>query len=304
MRTELHSRNRTTILGPDQPFVAIGERINPTGHKKLGAQMAAGDFSVVRRDALTQVAAGAQMLDVNAGYPLGDEAAMLREAVRRVEDVTDVPLCLDSSSAEALEAALAVYSGKALVNSVTGESDCLERILPLVRKHGCAVIGLLSDETGISRHPRERLAVARKIIQQAQDHGIPPADVVIDPLCLTVASDPNSAIVTFETIRLIRAELGVNMCCGAGNVSFGLPERAALGAAFLSVAISCGLTSAITDVTQPAIREALLAADLLFAHDPNAGRWLAHYREKQQREKGQHEASGHLRPANPDHAHA
>lgn len=300
MRTELHSRNQTVIIGPDQPFVAIGERINPTGRKKLGAQMAAGDFSAVRRDVQAQVAAGALVLDVNAGYPMGDEVAMLVQAIREVQEAADIPLCLDSARSEALEAALSVYSGKALVNSVTGEEERLQRVLPLVKKYGAAVIGMASDESGISNDPQTRLAVARKIVQRVQDYGIPREDVIIDPLCLALAADPHAALVTFETMRLLRDELGVNLCCGAGNVSFGLPERAALGAAFLPIAISCGLTSAIADVTQPAIREALLASDLLMTRDEYATRWLAYYREKQ---KAMNEASRHIPAATPDHAH-
>ena len=301
MRTEIHSRTQTAIIGPDQPFVAIGERINPTGRTKLGAQMAAGDFGAVRRDAQNQVASGAHVLDVNAGFPLGDEVVMLQAAIRAVQEVTDVPLCFDSASLEALEEALAAYPGKALVNSVTGEEHSLETLLPLIRRHQCAVIGLVFDDTGISQHPRERLAVARRIVQRANDHGIQAADVILDPLCMTVAADPRAALVTFETMRLIRDELGVNQCCGAGNVSFGLPERVALASAFLPVAISCGLTAAITDVTQPGIREALLAADLLFARDENAARWLAHFREKQ---NAAHEAPDHLHTARPEHIHA
>ena len=301
MRTEICSRTQTVVIAADSAFIAIGERINPSGRSKLGMQMAAGDFSIVRRDAQTQVAAGAQVLDVNAGYALGDEAVMLPAAIAAVRDVTDVPLCFDSTSSQALEAALAIYPGKALVNSVTGEEHSLETLLPLVRKHRCAVIGLVLDDTGISKHPRERLAIARKIVQRARDYGIPAEDVILDPLCMTIAADPRAALVTFETIRLIRDELGVNQCCGAGNVSFGLPDRAALASAFLPVAISCGLTAAITDVTQPAIREALLAADLLFARDDHAARWLAHFRKK---EKAAHEAPDHLPTARPDHVHA
>lgn len=301
MRTEIHSQTQTVVIGPDRPFVAIGERINPTGRRKLGEQMAAGDFNTVRRDAQTQVASGAPVLDVNAGYPLGDEVVMLPAVIRAVQEVTDVPLCLDSASLEALEAALAIYPGKALVNSVTGEEQSLETLLPLVRKHRCAVIGLVFDDTGISQHPRERLAVARKLVQRAHDYGIPAEDIILDPLCMTVAADPRAALVSFETMRLIRDELGVNQCCGAGNVSFGLPERAAIASAFLPVAISRGLTSAITDITQPGIREALLAADLLFARDDHAARWLAHFREKQ---KAAHEAPDHLHTARPDHVHA
>ena len=301
MHTELHSRSRTVIIGPDQPFVLIGERINPTGRKKLGAQMAAGDFSAVRSDARAQAAAGACVLDVNAGSPLGDEVVMLREAVRAIQNVEDVPLCLDSSRVEALEAALAVYTGKAVVNSVTGEEARLELILPLIRKYGCAVIGLVSDEGGISNDPGQRLAVARKILERARDHGVPPSDVILDPLCLAVATGPRSALVTFETMRRIRDELGVNLCCGASNVSFGLPDRAALTAAFLPMAVMCGLTSAIADVTQPIVREAVLAGDLLCARDENAARWLAHYREKR---KAMADASSHISSAKPDRVHA
>ena len=281
MRTELHSRTQTVIIGPEEPFAIIGERINPTGRKRLGAQMAAGDFGTVRRDAVAQAAAGAALLDINAGYPMGDEAAMLRDAVRAVQDVVETPLCLDSARTEALDAALSVYQGKALVNSVTGEEERLEMILPLVRKYGAAVIGMLSDESGIPPGPEQRLAVARKIVARARDFGIPPEDVVFDPLCLTIASDSGSARVTLETIRLVRDELDANLCCGAGNVSYGLPERATISAAFLAMAMSHGLSSAIADVTQPAIRDAVLAADLLRGRDEYAARWLAHYREKQ-----------------------
>jgi 5-methyltetrahydrofolate--homocysteine methyltransferase len=281
MRTELHSRRRSVAIGSGLPFVAIGERINPTGRKKLGTQMACGDFTAVCRDARIQAAAGAGLLDVNAGYPLGDEVLMLREAVRAIQDACDLPLCLDSSSPQALAAALEVYEGKALVNSVTGEDTRLESTLPLVRKYQCAVIGVLSDETGVSLDAGQRLAVGRKILARAYDHGISAEDVILDPICLALASEPESTRVTLETLRLIRDGLGVNTCCGASNVGFGLPERAALSAAFLPMAISSGLTSAITDITSPLIRDALAATDLLLGRDEHAGRWLAHYREKQ-----------------------
>jgi 5-methyltetrahydrofolate--homocysteine methyltransferase len=281
MHTELHSRSSTVLIGPDRPFVMIGERINPSGRRKLGPLMAAGDFSLVRQDAVAQVAAGAQVLDVNAGYPQGDEVAMLRRAVREVQEVTDAPLSIDSSVPEALEAALSVYQGKALVNSVTAEDDRLARILPVVRRHRAAFIGMAHDETGISSDPRERLAAARKIVEQAGDYGIPPADVVIDPLCLALAAEPQSVLIALETMRLIRQELGVNLCCGASNISFGLPDRGPLNAAFLPVAISHGLTAAITDAANPAIREAVFASEVLFARDQYAAHWIARYREKQ-----------------------
>ncbi len=281
MLTELYARERAVLIGPDQPFVAIGERINPSGRKRLGIQMAAGDFSAVQRDAEAQTAAGAQVLDLNAGYPMGDEPTMLAAVVQAVQEVCDVSLCLDSSRADALAAALAVCRGKPLVNSVTGDDDRLEAILPLVRKHRCAVIGIVSGPHGIAADPCERLAVGRKIVERAGDHGIPANDVILDPVCLAVATEPRAAFVTLETLRLIRDELGVNSCCGASNIGFGLPERAALSAAFLPLAMGCGLTSAIADVTNPRVREALLAADLLLGRDEYAQRWLAHYREKQ-----------------------
>lgn len=280
METTLHSKTKAVIIGPNQPFVMIGERINPSGRKKLGAEMAAGDFSRVRRDAEIQVAAGAQMLDVNAGVPIADEAALLVSAIREIAEVTDVPLSLDSSVAEALEAALAAYVGKALVNSVTGEDERLEMILPLVKKHGAAVIAMANDETGISMEPEYRLSVARKIVQRAQDYGIPPEDIIIDPLALTIAADPQAVQVTLATMRLIRDELGNNMVCGAGNTSFGLPERSYLTAAFIAMARVCGLTCAIADATNPVIGEMIRAGDVMLGQDEYAANWIARYRAR------------------------
>jgi len=281
MRTELHSRTKTVLIGADLPFVMIGERINPTGRRKLGPQMAAGDFSAVRRDAERQAAAGAQVLDLNAGYPAGEEAAMLQGAMRAVEEVCDLPLCLDSSRVDVLEAALGVCEGKALVNSVTGEESRLNTVLPLVRKYGGAVIAIVSDEEGISMEPQQRVAIGRRILERARDYGIAAEDVILDPICLAIATEAQSTRVTLETIRLIRDELGVNLCCGASNIGFGLPDRAALGAAFLPMAMAGGLTSAIADAMNPVIRDAVLAADLLLGRDEYAGRWLAHFRNKQ-----------------------
>lgn len=281
METTLHSKTKTVVIGPGHPFVMIGERINPTGRKKLGEEMAAGDYSRVRRDAEAQVAAGAQMLDVNAGYPLGDEVAMLAEAVRQVMSVTDVPLCFDSSIVEALEAALAVYPGKALINSVTGEDERLERILPLVKKYNAAVIGMANDETGISNDPEVRLAVAQKIVDRARDYNIPIENIIIDPLCLTVSADTEAAKNTLRAMELIRRELGVNMSLGASNVSFGIPDRSPVNAAFLAMGMWCGLTCSITDPTNPVIRQAILAGDLLMGNDPYASTWIAQYRERQ-----------------------
>ncbi len=280
METTLQSKNKTVIIGSDQPFVMIGERINPSGRKKLGAEMAAGDFARVKRDAEIQTAAGAQVLDVNAGYPLGDEPVMLVNAIRAIREVTDAPLSIDSSIVEALEAALAAYEGKALVNSVTGEDERLERILPLIKKHDAAVIGIANDETGISMDPEIRLSIAEKIVHRAQDHGIPPTDVIIDPLALTIAADPTAVKITLQTMRLIREVLGVNMICGAGNISFGLPERPPLTAAYLAMAMAHGLTCAITDATDPTIRQAVRASDVLLGHDEYAVSWIAEFRKK------------------------
>ena len=280
METILHSKTKTVLIGPDQPFVMIGERINPTGRKKLGAEMAAGDFSRVRRDAETQVAAGAQMLDVNAGFPMGDEPTMLVTAIKTVQQVTDAPLSIDSSVVEALEAALAAYEGKPLVNSVTGEDERLEKILPLIKKYNAAVIGMANDETGISMDPEIRAAIAEKIVHRARDHGIPPEDVIIDPLALTVAADPTAARVTLQTMRIIHEHLGVNMSCGAGNISFGLPERPPITAAFLTMAMTHGLTCAITDATNETIRYAVRASDVLLGHDEYAVNWISEFRQK------------------------
>jgi 5-methyltetrahydrofolate--homocysteine methyltransferase len=278
--TVLRSKTKTVVIGREQPFVIIGERINPSGRKKLGEEMASGDFSRVRRDAETQAAAGAQMLDVNAGVPIADEAELLVSAIRAVREVTDAPLSIDSSVVEALEAALAVYEGKPLVNSVTGEDERLERILPLVKKYSAAVIGMANDETGISSDPDYRLGIARKIVRCAEDYGIPREDVIIDPLALTVAADPQAVQITLQTMRMVREELGVNMICGAGNISFGLPERGPITAAYLSMAMVCGLTCAITDPTNPLIHQAIKASDVLLGHDAYAVSWIASYRQK------------------------
>jgi 5-methyltetrahydrofolate--homocysteine methyltransferase len=266
------------VVSGDRPFVIIGERINPTGRKVLAAEMKDGIMDRVRSDAIAQAAAGAHMLDVNAGIPALDEAALLVAAIRAVTEVCDLPICIDSSIIEALEAGLSAYEGKALVNSVTAEEERMERILPLVKRHGAAVIGMANDETGISMVPEERLALARRIIERAADYGIPQEDVIIDPIAMTVAADPTCGLITLETMRLIRDMLGNNMTCGASNVSFGLPDRATVNAAFLPLAMNAGLTCAITNPLVPEVRRAVLAGDLLLGHDEYAMRWIASYR--------------------------
>jgi 5-methyltetrahydrofolate--homocysteine methyltransferase len=276
--TVLRSRTREVVISIDRPFVVIGERINPTGRKVLAAEMKEGRMDRVRADAIAQAAAGAHMLDVNAGIPAIDEPALLVAAIKAVSEVSDLPICIDSSVMEALEAALAAYEGKALVNSVTAEDERMDRILPLVKKHGAAVIGMANDETGISMVPEERLAIARRIIERAAEYGIPPEDVIIDPIAMTVAADPTCGLITLETMRLIRNELGNNMTCGASNVSFGLPDRATVNAAFLPLAMHAGLTCAITNPLVPEVRRAVLAGDLLLGHDEYAMRWIASYR--------------------------
>jgi 5-methyltetrahydrofolate--homocysteine methyltransferase len=279
METVLESRSSTVTIGPEQPFCIIGERINPTGRKIFAEELRHGDLSTVTKDAIAQTEAGADMLDVNAGIPLVDEAELLQKMLRTVQAASDLPICIDSSVIEALEAGLAVYDGKALVNSVTGEDDRLEEILPLVAKHGAAVIGLANDETGIPETPQKRLEIATKIVKAAGDFGIPPQDIVIDPLAMTVGADTEAVTITLETIRLIRAELGVNMSLGASNVSFGLPDRHALNAAFLPMAMEAGLTSAIMS-TAPAVVDGVRAADLLLGHDPWGARWIAAHRAR------------------------
>ena len=281
MDTVVSSPTREVVISAEQPFVMIGERINPTGRKVLAREMTEGRMDRVRADAIAQVAAGAQMLDVNAGVPMIDEPATLAAAIIAVMEVTDVPLCIDSSVVEALEAALAVYPGKALINSMTAEEERMARILSLAARYGAAVIGMANDESGISMVPRERLELARRIVERAADFGIPRQDVVIDPIAMTVAADPVAGMVTLETMRLIRDELGSNMTCGASNVSFGLPERAVVNAAFLPVAMAAGLTCAITNPLVPEVRKAVLASDLLLGRDEYAMRWIAAYRAEQ-----------------------
>jgi len=277
--TFVSSATREVVIGFERPFVLIGERINPTGRKLLAEEMRNGDFSRVEKDALAQVEAGAHMLDVNAGIPLADEPALLAQAVELVQTLTDRPLSIDSSIVEALEAGLAVYRGKALVNSVTGEEERLERVLPLVAKHGAAVVAISNDETGISEDPDVRYEVAKKIVNRAADYGISKKDIVVDPLVMPIGAIITAGRQVFHLVGRLRNELGVNTTCGASNVSFGLPNRAGINAAFLSMAIGAGMTSAITNPLEPEIRQAILAADVLAGHDRNCSTWIRTYRE-------------------------
>ncbi len=279
MDTILRSRSKTVVIGSGKPFCIIGERINPTGRKVFAQALRDGDLSTAAADALAQVAAGADMLDVNAGIPLVDEAELLVKLIRLVQDTVDAPICIDSSVVEALEAGLSAYEGRALVNSVTAEDDRLEAVLPLVAAHGAAVIGLTNDETGIPMTAEERLRHARKIVSVAQDYGIEPCDVVIDPLAMPVGADTEAVLGTLEAMRMIRDELGVNMCVGASNVSFGLPDRLVLNAAFLPMAMAAGLTSAIMSTAEVVVRSTR-AADLLLGHDEWGASWIAAHRAR------------------------
>jgi len=278
-RTIISSHRKTVTIGFDQPFVVIGERINPTGRKLLAEQMKAGDYSRVQLDALSQVAAGAQVLDVNAGIPLADEPRILADCIQLLQSIIDVPLCIDSSLVEALEAGLAVYQGKALLNSVTGEHERLERVLPLARRHECALIAICNDESGISQDIDVRFDVARRILERARDHGIPASDVLVDPLVMPVGAINNSGRQVIDLVRRLREELGVNTTCGASNISFGLPNRNGLNAAFISMAIASGMTSAIANPLHPGLMEAVRGANVVMGHDPQCAAWMRSYRE-------------------------
>lgn len=277
--TVISSAAKEVVIGFDRPFVMIGERINPTGRKLLAEEMKNGDFSRVEADALAQVAAGAHMLDVNAGIPLADEPALLSEAIRLVQSVTDVPLSIDSSIIEALEAGIAVYEGKPLINSVTGEQDVMDRVLPLVAKNGAAVVAISNDETGISEDPDVRFDVAKRIVNAANDFGIPTADVVVDPLVMPIGAMSNAGQQVFHLVRRLRDELGVNTTCGASNVSFGLPNRHVVTGTFLSMAIGAGMTSAIMNPLHSEVKSAIMGADVLMGNDQNCASWISVHRD-------------------------
>ncbi len=285
METVLRSASRELRIGAEQPFCIVGERINPTGRRLFQEQLRRGDLSRIEIDVADQVAGGAMMLDVNMGAPLADETELMVTAVKLIQGLCDLPLCLDSSIVEVLEAGLAAYEGKALVNSVTAEDERLDAILPLVRRHGAAVIALPNDEDEIPEDPRRRLELVRKIVDVATGkHGIPIEDILIDPLAMPVGADTSLVLATLETIRLVREEFGLNMTLGASNVSFGMPDRASIGAAFLPMAIMSGLTSAIMDARSPQLVRAVKAADLLTNKDPWGASWIAAHRAAQQAE--------------------
>ncbi len=267
------------MISPEDPFVIIGERINPTNRKKLAEELRRYDYTRVKAEAIAQVEAGARVIDVNCGVPGADEPGMLKGAVLALQETVDVPLSLDSSTPEALEAALPVYRGKALVNSVTGEDRVLDRLLPLIKEHGAVVIGITNDQSGISNDPKVRLAVARKIVQRAADVGIPREDVIIDPICMPIGANTKLGRITLETMRLVREELGVNLSIGAGNVGFGLPDRPLQTAAIILLGMSQGLTASIANPLEPEICQAVLAGDLMLDKDPFGMRWIAYYRK-------------------------
>ncbi|PCJ85297.1 MAG: methyltetrahydrofolate--corrinoid methyltransferase [Hyphomicrobiales bacterium] len=282
-QTIVASATRTAIIGFDQPFCVIGERINPTGRKKLAAEMLAGNFDTVKKDALAQVAAGATMLDVNAGVtsinPNESEPPLMAATIELVQSLVDVPLCIDSSVPAALAAGLAVCKGRPLVNSVTGELDRLEVILPLCKKYDVPVIAISNDETGISEDPDVRFEVAKRIVEHAQDYGIKPCDIVVDPLVMPIGAMGTAGLQVFALVRRLREELKVNTSCGASNISFGLPHRHGINAAFLPMAMAAGMTSAIMNPCRPAEMEAVRAGNVLMGNDSNCQSWIATYRD-------------------------
>jgi len=281
LRTVLRSATREVVIGHDTRFTLIGERINPTGRRIFQQQLRDGDLSAIERDVKAQVEGGADVLDINMGVPLTDEPELLAKAIQMVQELTDLPICIDSSVVEALEAGLSVYQGRALVNSITAEDDRMEAILPLVKKYDAAVIALPNDHDEIPMEAEKRLQLVQKIVDVAtKEYGIPLADIVIDPLAMPIGADTTTALVTFETMRRIRDEHGVNMTCGASNTSFGMPDRHTLGAAWLPMAMTAGLTSAIMDTRTPRIVDAVKAADVFLNHDEWGTAWIAAHRAK------------------------
>jgi len=284
LTTVVSSASQTVTISRGKPTVIIGERINPTGRKVVLQALKDGNFDIVRDDATTQVAAGAAILDVNAGVPGADEVALLQQVMRTVMEVTDVPLCIDTANPAALSAALAAYNGKALVNSVNGEERSLSAVLPLVKEHGAAVIGLCMDDNGIPATPEERLAVAARIIERAGKLGIDAADVIIDPLALTMGADSKAGAIALRTIELVVKEFGVNISMGASNISFGMPDRRYINSTFIAMAIHAGMTCPITNPLVPEVAIAILAADLCMGYDDYGMRWIQAYRKRPKEE--------------------
>jgi 5-methyltetrahydrofolate--homocysteine methyltransferase len=284
-RTIVASATREVVIGFDRPFCVIGERINPTGRKKLAAEMIAGNFDTVRKDALEQMAAGATMLDVNAGVtavnPNETEPALLVRTLQIVQDLVDLPLSIDSSVTAAIEAALRIAKGRPLVNSVTGEDEKLEAILPLIRKYDVPVVAISNDETGISEDPDVRFAVAKKIVERAADHGIPAHDIVVDPLVMPIGAMGTAGKQVFALVRRLREELKVNTTCGLSNISFGLPHRHGINAGFIPMVIAAGMTSAIMNPCRPQEMEAVRAANVLNGTDANCMTWIKAYKDHQ-----------------------
>ncbi len=287
-RTIIESKTKSVIMGFDEPFCVIGERINPTGRKKLAAELELGDFSTVERDAIEQTACGATILDINSGAVFSNKMAedpryadnnfveppLMRDLISRVQSVVETPLCIDSSVPAALESGLEACEGRPLVNSVTGEEDRLERVLPLIKKYNVPVVAISNDDSGISEDPDVRFNVAKKIVERAADFGIPAHDIVVDPLVMPIGAMATAGQQVFALVRRLRAELGVNTTCGASNVSFGLPHRHGINAAFLPMAIASGMTSAIMNPIRPQEMEAVRAANLLMNHDPDGSNWI------------------------------
>jgi 5-methyltetrahydrofolate--homocysteine methyltransferase len=280
--TILSSASEEVVIGCDHPFVVIGERINPTGRSQLASEMESGNFGRVELDALAQIAAGAKVLDVNTGVPMADEPALMAKVVELVQSMTSVPISIDSSMPDALEAGLAAYQGKALVNSVTGEDERLDTVLPIVAKHGAAVVAICHDDSGISNDPDKRIEAAKKIIERAADYGIPVVDVVLDPVVMPIGAAGESGRAVFEVIRRAHQELKVNTVCGASNVSFGLPDRRQLNAVFLSMMVGYGLTAAIVNPLHDEVMAAISGAEVLTGQDRMCKRWIKRSRTRQE----------------------
>ena len=282
-QTIISSKTKEIIIGPDQPFVIIGERINPTNRKLLAAEMKAGNLERVQQDAMSQINAGAQILDVNAGVPLADEPKILADSIKLIQSISDVPLCIDSSIVEALKCGLEAYQGKALLNSVTGEEERLETVLPLVKQFGCAVIGISNDDSGISEDINVRFEVAKKIVERAMDYGIAKEDILIDPLVMPIGAINDAGKQVLELIKKLQNELQVNTTCGASNLSFGLPNRHGLNTAFIAMAIANGMPCAITNPLEKEIMQSIRGANVVMGHDPECSDWIMNYREPREK---------------------